>query len=87
MKTTHSTHGEDINVQDAAEVLHWAEELGVSELELREAIRNVGPNADDVKRALADHQMEQADNGEAAPAEDGAILRQREVAPKPQQHL
>ena len=74
-----------IDVHDAAEVLRCCEELGVTELELRDAIREVGPGLADVKRALAElvtHIV--ADRYyDDMPAEEGGKVWERETAPGP----
>lgn len=75
----------DIDVHDAAEVLRVCEELGVTELELRDAIRNVGPRLGDVKHALADMVVHTAPQRhyDDMPAEEGAQVWERETAPGP----
>jgi hypothetical protein len=85
------TEDQEINVNDAAEVLQWCEELGVTELELRDAVRNVGPRVNDVKHMLGEMVMER--RGESGyvdmpgypdmPAEEGAKVWEREMAPSP----
>ena len=74
-----------IDVHDAAEVLRCCEELGVTELELRDAIREVGPGLSDVKRALAEMAISQAPERhyDDLPAEEGGKLHERETAPMP----
>lgn len=84
MSATKTAYAPEIDLHDAAEVLHYAEELGVTELELREAIRNVGPRLDDVKQALADvviHTQER--HYDDLPGEEGGKLYERERAPGP----
>jgi hypothetical protein len=87
MSSPHTTLTEDleINVNDAAEVLRWSEELGVTELELREAVRNIGPRSDDVKKALADMVLERhrEEGYDEMLMEEGAEIREREGAPLP----
>jgi hypothetical protein len=87
MSAPHTTLREDleINVNDAADVLRWSEELGVTELELREAVRNVGPRLDDVKHTLSDMLMEQCreEGYDEMLMEEGAEIREREGAPLP----
>jgi len=41
-----------INIHQAHEVRHWTKALGVSEEELRAAVKAVGVMADDVRRHL-----------------------------------
>ena len=74
-----------IDVHDAAEVLRCCEELGVTELELRDAIREVGPGLADVKRALAELVMHNVADGhyDDMPAEEGGKIWKRETAPGP----
>ena len=85
MSSLHLTEELDINVNDAAEVLRWSEELGVTELELREAVRNIGPKLDDVKHALADMILERRreEGYDEMLMEEGAEIRERESAPMP----
>jgi hypothetical protein len=75
----------EIDVHDAAEVLRCSEELGVTELELRDAIRNVGPRLGDVKRALAEEMIENPSEYyyDDMPAEEGGQVWERETAPGP----
>ena len=73
-----------IDVHDAAEVLRCCEELGVTELELRDAIRNVGPRLGDVKHAIAeDHYIPGEHHYDDLPAEEGGKVWERETAPGP----
>ena len=83
--TTTLSESAEINVNDAAEVLRWSEEFGVTELELRDAIRNVGPAVEDVKRCLADMQLEEQEDAtyDSMPAEEGGKLWEREHSPMP----
>jgi hypothetical protein len=85
MSSLHLTEEQDINVNDAAEVLRWSEELGVTELELREAVRNIGPRLDDVKRTLAEMVLERRREAgyDEMLMEEGAEIRERESAPLP----
>jgi hypothetical protein len=49
-------HGQDgtrINVDQDREVRYWTRELGVSEEELKEAVRQVGTQVDSVRQHLA----------------------------------
>jgi hypothetical protein len=41
-----------INVHEAWELKHWTKELGISEDELRDAVRLHGPMVKDIKKAL-----------------------------------
>lgn len=79
------SRNETIDGHDAAEVLSYCEEFGVTELELREAIRNVGPRVEDVKGALSDVVVHtQAHRHyDGMPAEDEGHLHIRETAPGP----
>ena len=45
-----------INVDEVYEVTHWAKQLGVSDLQLRSAITQVGPLVDSVSQYLK-HQV------------------------------
>jgi len=87
MSAPHTTLTEDleINVNDAAEVLRWSEELGVTELELREAVRNIGPKLEDVKHTLTDMLLERRreEGYDEMLMEEGAEIREREGAPLP----
>jgi hypothetical protein len=74
-----------IDVHDAAEVLRCCEELGVTELELRDVIREVGPGLADVKNALAElviHNQPER-HYDDMPAEEGGKIWERETAPGP----
>jgi len=84
MSAPHTTLSQ-INVNDAAEVLRWSEDLGVTELELREAVRNVGPAIDDVKRYLGELIVERREEAGLpnVPADEGGKLWEREHAPVP----
>ena len=44
--------GPHIDVNDPAEVSRWTKELGVDEWDLKDAIRDVGQDADAVKKHL-----------------------------------
>jgi len=41
-----------INVNEDYEVRYWTKELGISEEQLREAVKRAGPVADDVRAHL-----------------------------------
>jgi hypothetical protein len=41
-----------VSLEQEHEVRYWTKELGVSEQQLREAVRAVGPMVDDVRRRL-----------------------------------
>lgn len=41
-----------INVNETHELLYWTQELGVSETQLREAVKAVGPSATAVREHL-----------------------------------
>jgi hypothetical protein len=41
-----------INVNQAHELAYWSRELGVTEAQLRQAVQQAGPMADDVRRHL-----------------------------------
>lgn len=79
------TRSENIDVHDAAEVLAYCEEFGVTELELRDAIRNVGPRVEDVRVALSDVAIHTKSERhyDGMPAEEGAQIRTQESAPDP----
>ena len=66
-------------------MLRCCEELGVTELELRDAIREVGPGLADVKRALAELVIHNAPERhyDDMPAEEGGKIWERETAPGP----
>jgi hypothetical protein len=85
MSSLHLTEEQDINVNDAAEVLRWSEELGVTELELRDAVRNIGPRLDDVKRTLAEMILERRreEGYDEMLMEEGGEIRERECGPLP----
>lgn len=85
MNASKTATSENIDVHDAAEVLAYCEEFGVTELELRDAIRNVGPRVEDVKAALADIVVHtQPDRYyDGMPAEEGGQIHTRETAPSP----
>lgn len=42
-----------INVQEPHEVRYWAKELGVSEQELKQLVREYGVSAEQVRQALS----------------------------------
>jgi hypothetical protein len=71
-----------IDVHDAAEVLQCCEELGVTELELRDAIREVGPKLGDVKKALAETVIHNVPERQYSntPAEEGGKVQERGTA-------
>ena len=43
-----------INVDEVYEVAHWAKQLGVSNLQLRAAVEQMGPLVDGVRQYLKD---------------------------------
>jgi hypothetical protein len=74
----------EINVHEPAEILRLSEELGVTELDLRDAIHDVGPRMSDVKRALAELVIPNHDRYyDDMPAEEGGQVWERETAPGP----
>ena len=82
--TTFFADSTDIDVHDAAEVLRCCEELGVTELELRDAIRNVGPRLGDVKNFIAEENFVPGEHHyDDLPAEEGGQVWERETAPGP----
>ncbi len=46
--------GERIDINDPASLARWSAELGVDEYDLRGAIQDVGPDAEAVRRHLAE---------------------------------
>lgn len=50
--STPSKSSETINVQDATEVLHWAQKIGVTPDEIKRAVQEVGPIAHNVQSEL-----------------------------------
>jgi hypothetical protein len=52
-----STEQLQIRVDDEGEVRKWANILGVTGDQLREAVRQVGPRVDDVKARLGEIQV------------------------------
>ena len=57
----------EININDESQVLHWCEELGVSEDKLRNAVLSVGTKLGDVEKELANST---AEDTSATPRED-----------------
>ena len=57
MTMEHSVHGPQdrtrINISQAWEMAFWAQELGVSEQQLREAVQQVGPSTGNIREFLA----------------------------------
>jgi hypothetical protein len=48
----HSPDSKRINVNEPHEVLYWAQELGVSEQKLKDAVASVGTSVEAVRKAL-----------------------------------
>jgi hypothetical protein len=56
-KVPTATQQEQIRVDDESEVRKWAHILGVTADQLREAVRQVGPQVNDVKARLGEIQV------------------------------
>jgi hypothetical protein len=75
-----------IDPDDASEIRRWAEELGVPEEQVREAIRQAGPRFGDVEHALSRRFSEEHPHrdvtsnedmpGRSEPAEEGGRVNE-----------
>jgi hypothetical protein len=52
-KPTTMADSDRIDLEDRAQLRYWAEQFGVSEQELREAVKVCGPRLRDVRERLA----------------------------------